>query len=59
MQFFRSSSVSDVVTERGVDPDEAQRLLDSLADGQRVVVDVDRDGVLRYTFRELVRQHER
>ncbi len=46
-------TVSDVVAEIGVDPQEAESLLDSLADGNRVVLDVDNNGVVTYTFREL------
>jgi hypothetical protein len=45
-------TVSDVVTELGVDPQHAETLLDGLTDGQRVDMDVDTDGIVRYVFRE-------
>ncbi|MDA3951236.1 MAG: hypothetical protein PF508_18660 [Spirochaeta sp.] len=40
--------------EFGIDPHEAEKLLDGLTDGQRVVMDVGTDGLVRYVFRELV-----
>lgn len=45
-------TVSDVVSELGIDPKEAEKLLEGLTDGQRVDMEVDRDGVPRYVFRE-------
>ena len=47
-------TVSEVVAETGIDPQEAEKLLDSLADGNRVVLDVDENGVVTYRFRELM-----
>jgi hypothetical protein len=47
-------NVSNVVLEFGIDPHEAEKLLDGLTDGQRVVMDVGTDGLVRYVFRELV-----
>jgi hypothetical protein len=48
-------TVSDVVSELGVDPQEAEGTLEGLTDGQRVDMQVDRDGVIRYVFREFMR----
>lgn len=45
-------TVSDVVYELGIDPKEAEALLEELTDGQRVDMQVDRDGIVRYVFRE-------
>ena len=45
-------TVSDVVSELGIDPKEAEKLLDGVTDGLRVEMDVDSNGVMRYTFRE-------
>jgi hypothetical protein len=47
-------TVSDVVSELGVDPQEAEGILEGLTDGQRVDMQVDRDGVIRYVFREFM-----
>jgi hypothetical protein len=47
-------TVSDVVTELGLDPEEAERLLQRVTDSQRVDMRVDADGVVRYVFRELI-----
>lgn len=46
--------MSNVVLELGIDPKAAETLLDELTDGQRVVMDVGDDGVVRYVFREFV-----
>jgi Mn-dependent DtxR family transcriptional regulator len=46
-------TVSDVVSELDIEPGEAEALLQRLTDGQRVDMDVDHDGVIRYVFREL------
>ena len=46
-------TVSDVVTELGIDPEDAEKLLDSVTDGNRVDINVDNDGVVRYVFSEL------
>jgi len=48
-------TVSDVVSELGLEPQDAERLLDEVADGTRVDIEVEQDGVVRYVFRELVR----
>ena len=45
-------TVSDVVSELGIDPKEAEALLEGLTDGRRVDMQVDNDGVVRYVFRE-------
>jgi hypothetical protein len=47
-------TVSDVVTELGLDPEDAERLLQRITDSQRVDMRVDADGVVRYVFRELI-----
>lgn len=47
-------TVSDVVTELGLDPEDAERLLQRVTDSQRVDMRVDADGVVRYVFRELI-----
>ncbi|MFP4406953.1 MAG: hypothetical protein ACLFPW_00390 [Spirochaetaceae bacterium] len=39
-------------TVHGVEPKEAETLLEGLTDGQRVDMQVDSDGVVRYVFRE-------
>lgn len=49
-------TVSDVVTELGLEPQDAGKLLDSMADGHRVVMDVDDRGSVSYIFRELTPQ---
>jgi hypothetical protein len=45
-------TVSDVVSELGIAPTEAEELLERLTDGQRVDMQVDSDGVVQYVFRE-------
>lgn len=47
-------TVSDVVSELDVDPTDAEELLVGLTDGQRVDMEVDSDGVVRYVFREFI-----
>jgi len=46
-------TVSDVVSELGIDPKEAEELLEGMTDGRRVDMQVDSNGVVRYVFREL------
>lgn len=46
-------TVSEVVARLGLDLQEAERLLDNLVAGQRVLMDVDQRGLVTYTFREL------
>ena len=46
-------TVSDVVSELGIDPKEAEELLEGMTDGRRVDMQVDSKGVVRYVFREL------
>ena len=46
-------TVSDVVSEMGLDPKDAEQLLQGLTDGQRVDMRVDNDGVVHYVFPEL------
>lgn len=45
-------TVSDVVSELDINPNEAESLLVALVDGQRVDMQVGDDGVIRYVFRE-------
>jgi hypothetical protein len=49
-------TVSDVVSELGIDPGEAEQLLEGLTDGQRVDMQVDDRGIIRYVFRELTNE---
>lgn len=46
-------TVSDVVTELGVEPQKAAGKLESMADGIRVRMEVDEDGMVYYIFPEL------
>lgn len=46
-------TVSEVVSELSVDPEEAEEILQGLTDGRRVDMQVDDNGVARYVFREL------
>lgn len=48
-------TVSDIVSDLGLEPQDAEALLDEVADGTRVDIEVEQDGVVRYVFRELVR----
>lgn len=48
-------TVSDVVSELGADPKDAEELLDGLTDGRRVDMEVDSNGVVRYVFREFTK----
>lgn len=44
-----------IICVGAVDPQDAKRLLDEVADRTRVDIEVEQDGVVRYVFRELVR----
>lgn len=46
-------TVSDVVVETGIDPEEAESLLRKITDGYRVQMDVTEAGRIRYRFTEL------
>lgn len=46
-------TVSDVVVNLGVSPQESERILQSLVDNERVNMEVDDKGQVTYTFPEL------
>jgi len=48
-------TVSDLVTEFGIEPKEAQKRLESMTDEVRVRMEVDENGMILYTFPELKR----
>ena len=48
-------TVSDVVTELGIEPKRAEKILESMADGVRVRMEVEDSGLVYYTFPELQR----
>lgn len=48
-------TVSDLVTELGIEPQKAEETLEAMTDGVRVRMEVDEDGMIFYTFPELQR----
>ena len=48
-------TVSEVVTELGLDPKEAEKILESMNDGTRVRMEFDDKGTVYYEFPELKR----
>lgn len=46
-------TVSDLVTELGIEPQEAKETLETMTDGLRVRMEVDDDGMIFYAFPEL------
>ena len=46
-------TVTDVVTELGLEPKKAEELLESMTDGMRVQMEVENDGMIFYTFPEM------
>lgn len=46
-------TVSDVVTELGIEPKKAEEILESMTDGMRVRMEVEDDGTVFYTFPEM------
>jgi hypothetical protein len=46
-------TVSDVVTELGIEPKKAEEILDSMTDGIRVQMEVEDNGMLVYIFPEM------
>jgi len=50
-------TVSDVVTKLGLEPEQAEQLLDSMADGLRVRMEVSEEGMVSYVFPELKREN--
>ncbi|MCF7947444.1 MAG: hypothetical protein K9M94_02485 [Spirochaetia bacterium] len=49
-------TVSDVVTELGIEPKKAENILESMSDGMRVRMEVSEDGNVYYSFPELQRR---
>jgi hypothetical protein len=47
-------TLSDVIVETGLDLDAAEKLLDRMVDGSRVQIDVNDDGMIFYTFPEII-----
>lgn len=48
-------TVSDVVTELGIEPRKAEDILETMTDGLRVRMEVDENGNVYYSFPELER----
>ncbi len=48
-------TVSEVVTELGLDPKEAEKILEAMTDGTRVRMEFDDKGTVYYEFPELKR----
>ncbi|MDZ7794247.1 MAG: hypothetical protein U5P10_11340 [Spirochaetia bacterium] len=46
-------TVSDVVTDMGIEPKKAEKMLESMADGVRIRMEVDDAGIVYYEFPEL------
>ena len=46
-------TVSDVVTDMGIEPKKAEKMLESMADGVRIRMEVDDSGIVYYEFPEL------
>lgn len=46
-------TVSDVVTEMGIEPKQAENKLESMTDGIRVQMEVSEKGIVYYIFTEL------
>lgn len=46
-------TVSDIVTELGLEPKQAEKILESMTDGMRVRMEVEEDGMVYYLFPEL------
>ena len=46
-------TVSDLVTDMGIEPKKAEKTLESMADGVRVRMEVDEAGIVYYEFPEL------
>ncbi len=51
-------TVSEVVTELGLEPKKAEKILESMTDGMRVRMDVDENGMVTYSFPELKKSSE-
>ena len=51
-------TVSDIVVETGLSLDEAESLVESLVDGVRVRMEVDKRGIVVYEFPEILARFE-
>jgi predicted transcriptional regulator len=49
-------TVSDIVVETGLDADEAEELIQSMVDNQRVRMEIQDDGLVIYEFPEILRR---
>jgi hypothetical protein len=47
-------TVSDIVVETGLEVEEAEELIESMVDNQRVRMEVQDDGLVIYEFPELI-----
>ena len=47
-------TLSDIVIETGMDPREAERIIESMIDGVRVRMEVDEKGIVYYEFPEIL-----
>jgi len=52
-------TVSDIVIETGIGVKEAEELIQSMVDNQRVRMEVDENGILVYEFPEIIARLER
>src|SRR6056297_713099 len=52
-------TVSDIVIETGMEVKEAEELIQSMVDNQRVRMEVDENGMLVYEFPEIIARLER
>ncbi len=52
-------TVSDIVIETGLEVPEAEELIQSMVDNQRIRMEVDEDGMLVYEFPEIIARLER
>ncbi|MFO7848429.1 MAG: hypothetical protein R6V67_00590 [Spirochaetia bacterium] len=50
-------TVSDIVVETGLEVEEAERLIQSMVDNQRVRMEVRDDGVIFYDFPEIISRY--
>jgi hypothetical protein len=51
-----SITVSDIVVELGLDASEAEELIQSMVDNQRIRMEVQEDGLVVYEFPEFLRR---
>ncbi len=50
-------TVSDIVVETGLEVEEAEKLIQSMVDNQRVRMEVRDDGVIFYDFPEIISRY--